>query len=50
MKTVAALLILIAAIFGVTACEGGSGTTTDTGPNGVIFMPAGKGTLIPIFY
>ncbi|AOT25482.1 hypothetical protein KIP29_gp61 [Mycobacterium phage BabyRay] len=54
MKIVAALLLLIAAVLSVTACEPAEGGgSTDTGPNGVIFMPIPTGngsTLMPIFY
>ncbi|AHJ86405.1 hypothetical protein 40AC_41 [Mycobacterium phage 40AC] len=48
----AAILMAILVIFGLTACEGDSGTTSDyDGPNGVIFMPIqGNPVGIPIFY
>ncbi|AVR57024.1 hypothetical protein SEA_TNGUYEN7_39 [Mycobacterium phage TNguyen7] len=54
MKTVAALLLLIAAVLSVTACEPSSGgsSDSDTYPNGVIFVPpmTRGGTYTPIFY
>ncbi|QHB38067.1 hypothetical protein KIY75_gp37 [Mycobacterium phage Noelle] len=50
MKLAAALLIL-AFVFAVTGCEGGSGSSDYDGPNGVIFMPVGGNPVgIPIFY
>ncbi|QJD52091.1 membrane protein [Mycobacterium phage MA5] len=53
MKVVAALLLLIAAVLSVTACDDTGGTsTTDTGPHGVIFLPPMNpgGPMMPIFY
>ncbi|ASZ75202.1 hypothetical protein PBI_MISSWHITE_36 [Mycobacterium phage MissWhite] len=52
MKTIAAILLAVAFIAGLTACEGGgTGTSDYDGPNGVIFMPVqGNPVGIPIFY
>ncbi|QGJ89015.1 membrane protein [Mycobacterium phage QueenB2] len=53
-KVIAAALVAIAVIFGLTACEGdtGSSTTTDTYPHGFIYVPPmGKSPGVgPIFY
>ncbi|AGI61718.1 membrane protein [Mycobacterium phage JF4] len=54
MKVVAALLLLIAAVLSVTACEPSEGGSSgdDTYPHGVIFMPPMNpgGPMMPIFY
>ncbi|WXX09773.1 hypothetical protein [Mycobacterium phage MS619] len=53
-KVIAAALLAIAVIFGLTACEGDTGgsTTTDTYPHGFIYVPPmGKTPGVgPIFY
>ncbi|ASJ79778.1 hypothetical protein KIY83_gp67 [Mycobacterium phage Fameo] len=53
-KVIAAALVAIAVIFGLTACEGDTGgsTTTDTYPHGFIYVPPmGKSPGVgPIFY
>ncbi|ASR86491.1 hypothetical protein SEA_CHANGELING_39 [Mycobacterium phage Changeling] len=53
MKTITAVLLAVAFIMGLTACEGGSTTTTDDSyPNGFIYVPPmGKTPGVgPIFY
>ncbi|AEJ92076.1 hypothetical protein SEA_HEATHEN_39 [Mycobacterium phage Heathen] len=53
MKTVAAILLVIAAVLSVTACDDTGGSSdSDTYPNGVIFVPpmTRGGTYTPIFY
>ncbi|ASZ75472.1 hypothetical protein KIW74_gp56 [Mycobacterium phage Kimona] len=52
-KLIATALIALAAVLGLTACEGGSDSSTDSGPNGVVFFPITSGnstTYMPIFY
>ncbi|AAC18479.1 membrane protein [Mycobacterium phage Lakes] len=50
MKTIAVLLLVVAFALGLTACDGGGSAPGYTGPNGVIFVPAGGGVNVPIFF
>ncbi|AGS82721.1 hypothetical protein ANNAL29_40 [Mycobacterium phage AnnaL29] len=52
MKTIAAILIAVAAVLSLTACEGGTTTTDDSYPHGFIYVPPmGKTPGVgPIFY
>ncbi|AXH50716.1 hypothetical protein SEA_BUD_36 [Mycobacterium phage Bud] len=49
MKTIVALLLLVAFVLGLTACDGGASTGGggDYSPS-VIFMPMPNGTLFPM--
>ncbi|ARQ94608.1 hypothetical protein SEA_JOURNEY13_36 [Mycobacterium phage Journey13] len=52
MKTIAALLISVAFILSLTACDGETATSDYDGPTGVVFMPmpGTPGPGMPIFF
>ncbi|AGK85997.1 hypothetical protein PBI_AN9_41 [Mycobacterium phage AN9] len=50
MKTLVVLLLALAFVLGLSACDGGGSAPDYTGPNGVIFVPAGGGVNVPIFF